>query len=140
MEAGKGSGKEGERKGKGQERTVLILDDEAATRALLRKTVEGLSVPCRVLEAADGEEALELTRRERPHLALVDIVLPGSATSGVLVCRELLKERGTEVVIVSGQATDSIIESCLELGALEFVRKPFDVEELKGRLEQWLAG
>jgi CheY-like chemotaxis protein len=140
MEAGKGSGEGTEPKGKAEERTVLILDDEAATRVLLRKTVEGLSVPCRVLEAADGEEALELAHRERPHLALIDIVLPGSAKSGVLVCRELLKVRGTEVVIVSGHATDSVIESCLELGAAEYVRKPFDVEELKGRLEQWLAG
>jgi CheY-like chemotaxis protein len=139
MEAGKASGKGTERKRKGEERTVLILDDEAATRALLRKTLQGLSVPCRVLEAADGEEALELAHRERPHLALIDIVLPGSTRSGVLVCRDLLKVKGTEVVIVSGHATNSIIESCLELGALECVRKPFDVEELKEKLEEWLS-
>lgn len=137
MEAGKGTGKGTE--GKGDERTVLILDDEAATRALLRKTVETLSVPCRVVEATDGDEAIEVAHREQPDLALVDIVLPGSTSSGVLVCRELLKLRGTEVVIVSGQATDSIIESCLEAGVREWVRKPFSVEELKGKLEEWLA-
>jgi two-component system response regulator VicR len=137
MEAGKGTGKGTE--GKGDERTVLILDDEAATRALLRKTVETLSVPCRVVEATDVDEAIEVAHREQPALALVDIVLPGSTISGVLVCRELLKLRGTEVVIVSGQATDSIIESCLEAGVREWVRKPFSVEELKGKLEEWLA-
>ena len=137
MEAGKGSGKGTE--GKGDARTVLILDDEAATRALLRKTVETLSVPCRVMEATNGDEAIELAQREQPDLALVDIVLPGSARSGVLVCRELLKVRGTEVVIVSGHATHSIVESCLEAGVREYVRKPFSVEELKLKLEQWLA-
>jgi len=137
MEAGKrhGTGTEGER----DERTVLILDDEAATRALLRKTVETLSVPCRVVEATNGDEAIELAQREHPDLALVDIVLPGSTSSGVLVCRELLRMSATEVVIVSGQASNSIIESCLEAGVREWVRKPFSVEELKGKLEEWLA-
>lgn len=138
MDAGKGNGTGTE--GGRDERTVLILDDEAATRALLRKTVERLSVPCRVVEAANGDEAIELAHREQPDLALVDIVLPGSTSSGVLVCRELLRMGATEVVIVSGQASNSIIESCLEAGVREWVRKPFSVEELQGKLEEWLAG
>ncbi|UCC68512.1 MAG: response regulator [Armatimonadota bacterium] len=126
--------------GRRAERTVLIVDDEAATRALLRNTVQGLSVPCRILEAVEGDTALELAKQEQPDLALVDIVLPGSSTSGVLVCRELLNLRGIQVVIVTGKATDPIVEACLSLGALECIRKPFSVEDVRGKLERWLAG
>ena len=118
---------------------VLIVDDEAATRALLRATVEGLSVPCRVFEAADGEMALEIARRTRPDLVLLDIVLPGSGASGVWVCQELSKDRRTRVVIVSGRAGESVIRACLYAGAIEHVPKPFSVPELRAKLEQWLA-
>lgn len=136
MEKGEGPKDEGRR----GERTVLIVDDEAGTRTLLKTTVEGLSVRCRVLEAVEGDAALELARRERPDLALVDIVLPGSSRSGVMVCQELLKLRDVQVVIVTGHATSAIVQSCLSLGALECVRKPFVVEEMRGKLERWLGG
>lgn len=118
---------------------VLIVDDEAATRALLRATVEGLSVLCRIFEAVDGDSALEIARRTRPDLVLLDIVLPGSGTSGVLVCQELSKDRRTKVVIVSGRAADSVIRVCLYAGAIEHIAKPFSVPELRAKMEQWLS-
>ena len=118
---------------------VLIVDDEAATRALLRATVEGLAMPCRILEAVDGDSALEIARQTRPDLVLLDIVLPGSGTSGVWVCQELSKDRRTRVVIISGKAGDSVIRACLYAGAIEHVAKPFSVPELRARIEQWLS-
>ncbi len=134
-EAGAGTA-EGE---KGAERTVLIVDDEAATRRLLKSTVKRLSIPCRILEAVDGDQAVALAQQERPDLALVDIVLPGSSRSGVLVCQELCKSLETKVVIVSGQATDAIIRSCISLGALDYIRKPFTIDDIRGKLERWLT-
>jgi CheY-like chemotaxis protein len=118
---------------------VLVVDDEAATRALLRATVEGLSMPCQVAEAADGDTAIELARRVRPDLVLLDIVLPGSAASGVLVCQELCKDSRTKVVIVSGQAQRSILDACFSAGAIQHVNKPFSVPELRDSIERWLA-
>jgi|GEM_PF-6670681 len=80
---------------------VLIMDDEAAIRKLLRATVESLPFPCEVMEAPDGKTALEIARLHRPTLALLDILLPGSSTSGVIVCSELCKDARTKVVIVT---------------------------------------
>jgi CheY-like chemotaxis protein len=111
-------------------KTVLIVDDEASTRAALRTMVEGLSVPCRVLEAADGASALELAGRVSPDLVLLDIVLPGSETSGVLVCQELCKSH-TKVLIVSANATGSIAQACLSMGAADILHKPFAVEDAR---------
>jgi two-component system response regulator MtrA len=120
-------------------RSILIVDDEAATRKLLRATIEGLSIPCTVAEASDGDAALQLGRKTRPDLILLDIVLPGSSTSGVLVCQEFCKDSRTKVVIVSGQASDPIVQACLSMGAVEFVRKPFSVDDMRAKLERWLA-
>ena len=120
-------------------KTVLIVDDEAGMRTLLRAVVEGASVPCRIVEAVDGDSAVEIARRDRPDVVLLDIVLPGSSASGVLVCQELCKDSRTKVVIVSGQAGRSIIDACLNAGAIEHVQKPFSVSEMRARMERWLS-
>lgn len=121
------------------DKTVLIVDDEAPARALLRTAVRGLDIPCRILEATDGDTAVEIAHQTRPDLVLLDIVLPGSDMSGVLVCQDLCRDSRTKVVIVSGQAGGSILNACLSAGAVEHVKKPFSVAELRDKLERWLA-
>jgi len=125
--------------GTGKAKNVLIVDDEAATRALLRATIEGLSIPCVISEAADGDAAIDIARRTRPDLVLLDIVLPGSSKSGVLVCQELCKDSRTTVVIVSGQAVDSVLNACLSAGASDQVRKPFSVAQMREKIAGWLG-
>ena len=125
--------------GGSEQKHVLIVDDEPATRALLKATVEGLSVPCRISEVADGDMAIEIARESRPDLVLLDIVLPGSSASGVLVCRQLCRDQRTKVVIVSGRAGTSIIDACMNAGAVEHVSKPFSVPGMRAKLEQWLS-
>jgi len=120
-------------------RTILIVDDEPAVRTLLREIAEKLSVACRVHEAADGQSALQIARLTRLDLVLLDIVLPGSSTSGVLLCQELCKNTRTKVVIVSGNAGTSILDTCLSMGATDCVRKPFSPEQLRDKLMVWLA-
>jgi len=122
-----------------KEANVLIVDDEAGTRMLLKAVVKELSVPCRVYEAVEADSALEIARTTRPDLVLLDIVLPGSTTSGVLVCQQLCRDPRTKVVIVSGKADRTIVETCLQLGAIAHVRKPFSVEGLRAQLDRWLA-
>jgi two-component system, OmpR family, alkaline phosphatase synthesis response regulator PhoP len=119
--------------------TVLIMDDEAGVRRLLRTTVDSLPFPCEVMEAADGKLALEIARRHRPTLALLDILLPGSSTSGVIVCSELCKDARTKVVIITGQKNDTITKACLSMGAVDIVTKPFSVDELRAKLTCWLS-
>ncbi|HUU55385.1 MAG TPA: response regulator [Armatimonadota bacterium] len=129
---------QGQGVGKRAAATVLIVDDEAPARTLLRKTLEAMSVPCRIFEAADGETALEVARRSSPDLVLLDIVLPGSSTSGVLVCQELCKAH-TKVLVVSGNATGSIAQACLSMGAADILRKPFSVQDARAMIESCLA-
>ena len=121
-----------------REKTILIVDDEAGTRELLKATANGCGVPCRILEASTSDEAVELGRRERPDVILLDIVLPGSETSGVMLCHEFCKDRRTKVVIVSGQGEESIIQACLSAGATDRIRKPFSVPELRAKIKSWL--
>jgi len=69
----------------------------------------------------------------------LDILLPGSSVTGVLLCQRLCKDVGTRVVIVSGRAGDSVVQTCLAMGALEHVRKPFSVDVLREKRARWLA-
>jgi CheY-like chemotaxis protein len=118
---------------------VLIVDDEAPTRKLMRVAVESAGLPCQVVEASDGEAALKLAADFRPDLILLDIVLPGSASSGVLVCNHLCKDSRNRVVIVSGQANKTIVQACLNAGALDYVRKPFALETFQEQVRGWLT-
>jgi CheY-like chemotaxis protein len=120
--------------------TVLIVEDQAEIRKALRMILEALPQPCRILETADGDSALTLARAERPDLVLLDIVLPGSGVSGVLVCQELCKDPRTKVVIVSAEGSDAIVQACLSQGVVEYIRKPFSVPDLQERLAAWLGG
>lgn len=125
---------------RGREYNVLIVEDEPDARELLKTAVNGVPLPCRIAEAATSEAALQAARTARPDLVLLDIVLPDSQTSGVLLCQHFCKDARTKVVIVTGQAQDSIIEACLSAGAVESISKPFSVNALQAKVEQWLVG
>jgi len=120
-------------------KTVLVVDDEASLRNLVRTTLESDSY--RILEASDGDEALEIALLERPDLLVVDWMMPGR--TGIEVVKELRKtERGKEIPIVMltarGQQVD--IERGREAGVTVYLVKPFSplqlidtVEDLLGR-------
>lgn len=128
-----------EEESRSAEPTVLIVDDDAAIRTLLRTILEGMSVPCRVHEAENSEMALQIARATHIDLVLLDIVLPGSGASGVLVCQELCKDSRTRVVIVTGSTSEPILDACLSAGAVECVRKPFALDEVRNRAKEWLS-
>jgi len=119
--------------------SVLIVDDDDATRALLKAVVAELDVPCRIHEATDSDTALRIARHSPIDLVLLDIVLPGSGTSGMLVCQELCRDPRTKVVIVSGVAAKSMLNAYLSVGAADYVRKPFTMSEIRPKLARWLA-
>ncbi len=120
------------------EKAILVVDDQESTRLLIRAAAEGMPFPCRVFEALDGQAAIRVAREEKPDLALLDIVLPGSTTSGVLICNSLCRE-GLKVVIVSGQASKAIVQACLSSGAVDYLAKPFSVDTLREKLTKWLG-
>jgi DNA-binding response OmpR family regulator len=111
-------------------RTILVVDDETTLRETLVEALEAEGF--RVVAAADGREALTVFRAERPDLILLDVMLP--ELSGVEVCRIIRAESSVPIVMLT--AKDSELDKVvgLELGADDYVTKPFSIRELSARI------
>ena len=111
-------------------RTILVVEDETTLRETLADAleVEGF----RVIAAADGREALSRFRADKPDLILLDLMLP--ELSGIEVCRIIRAESGVPIVMLT--AKDSELDKVvgLELGADDYVTKPFSLRELSARI------
>ena len=119
-------------------KTVLVVDDEASLRNLVRTTLESDSY--RILEASDGNEALEIAILEKPDLIVVDWMMPGR--TGIEVVIEIRKtEDGKDIPIVMltarGQQVD--IQRGTEAGVTVYLVKPFSPLELINTVEQLLG-
>ena len=111
-------------------RTILVVDDEPTLRETLVDALE--SDGFRVVAAADGRQALATFRSEQPDLVLLDLMLP--ELSGIEVCRIIRQESGVPIVMLT--AKDSELDKVvgLELGADDYVTKPFSLRELSARI------
>ena len=118
-------------------KTVLICEDDANLRTLVRLALgeEGYSF----FEAPDGQSGLELARRIRPDLIVLDLMLPGR--SGIDVLRELRNGdefADTPVLVISAWSYSD--EAAVEAGADRFVAKPFDPDQLREAAVELLEG
>jgi two-component system response regulator RegX3 len=109
---------------------VLVVDDEDSYRQALASglTQEGFDVEA----AADGDHALRLFHRTRPDLVLVDVMLPDQ--SGVELCQRMRAVAPVPIIMVTARATELDIVLGLELGASDYVAKPFRLRELVARM------
>ena len=111
---------------------VLVVDDERTVSTLVTRAVESLG--CEAIQSFDGYEAYDLGMRENFDLALVDMFLPGLLGIEIL-SRWQGAARPFPVIMVSGSnAEDDIVQS-LEMGAADYVTKPFRVRELLARIK-----
>ena len=110
---------------------ILIVDDEPSVCDLLAYNLR--QAHYEVLVAADGRQALELARESAPDLILLDLMLP--EIDGLDVCRELRKTSDVPIIMITarGEETDRVVG--LELGADDYVCKPFSVRELLARVK-----
>ena len=115
-------------------RTILVVDDEPTLRETLAEALEQDGL--RVITAADGRAALERFRAESPDLVLLDLMLP--EVSGIEVCRILRRESAVPIIMLT--AKDGEIDKVvgLELGADDYVTKPFSLRELMARIRTQL--
>ncbi|HEY7668315.1 MAG TPA: response regulator transcription factor [Actinomycetota bacterium] len=113
------------------ERRVLVVDDEPIVREVLERylQLEGFAVTT----AEDGEDALERFASTDPHLVLLDLMLP--RIDGLEVFRRMRAERSTPVIMLTarGEETDRVVG--LELGADDYVTKPFSPREVIARVK-----
>ena len=109
---------------------ILVVDDEAKIVKLVRSYLEQAGYT--VVEANDGQTALIQARREKPDLVVLDLGLPG--IDGLDVARTLRRERDTPIIMLTAriEETDRIVG--LELGADDYVTKPFNPRELVARV------
>jgi len=114
--------------------TVLVVDDDPKIRELLRLYL--VRDGYRTLEAADGPSALEIARSRHCDLVLLDIMLPG--LDGLEVCRELREDGDTPIMLLTARSGDSDKVIGLDLGADDYVVKPFSPRELMARVRAQL--
>jgi DNA-binding response OmpR family regulator len=112
-----------------QKPRILIVDDESDLVSVLRigLEIEGFEV----IEAADGEEGLKRAQRDRPHLLVLDLMLP--KLDGYKVCRALKfdeRYRNLPIVVLSARSGEQDRKLALDMGADAFVSKPYDMAEL----------
>jgi DNA-binding response OmpR family regulator len=110
---------------------ILVVDDEVAVTDLLVYNLRKSGYE--PLVAADGREALRLARQANPDLILLDLMLP--ELDGLEVCRELRKTSAVPIIMITarGEEIDRVVG--LELGADDYIAKPFSVRELLARIK-----
>ncbi len=117
---------------------ILIVEDEPAIRELIRLTLESSGYP-NLYEAEDGEDALRSARSVLPDLILLDLMLPGM--DGLSVCRKLKEDAETKsipVIMLTARSEESDIVLGLEMGACDYMTKPFSRKILTARVRAQL--
>jgi two-component system response regulator RegX3 len=109
---------------------VLVVDDEESYRQALASglTREGFAVEC----AGDGHEALRLFHRVHPDLVLLDVMLPDQ--SGIELCQQMRALKPVPIIMVTARDSEVDVVLGLELGASDYVSKPFRLRELVARM------
>jgi len=116
-------------------RKILVVDDEERVRDMIgfRLGLFGYEV----LKAANGQEALEIARQERPDLVLLDITMP--ELDGFQVCSRLKQDEATEnipVIMLTARAEAEDVRRALESGASDYIVKPYDPAVLQEKVSR----
>lgn len=109
---------------------ILVVDDEIEIVRALQRSLNAHGY--KVFTASSGEEALEQTKRHRPDLLLLDLLLPGM--SGLEVCRRLRAESNIPIIVLSVKGAERDKVEALDLGADDYVAKPFGIDEVLARV------
>ena len=111
-------------------RTALVVDDDAITRVLVRRIMEQMNFA--VIEAADGEQALQEFTRARPTIVITDIKMPnmdGLAASAEM--RKLSNGKDIPIIVMSGVDDRQLITQANDIGVNHFLKKPINLAEFK---------
>jgi len=117
---------------------ILIADDHAEVVELVRVTLEGEDYE--IVDASNGKEALKKARLEKPDLVLLDVVMP--KMDGFEVCRKLKKDPQTKeipIIMLTAKAQEVEKEKGREVGASDYITKPFSPSALLTKIEEILA-
>jgi DNA-binding response OmpR family regulator len=121
----------------GSEKLVLVADDDADVLNLVRFRLERDGL--RVLTATDGVQALELARAQQPHVCVLDVMMP--KLGGLEVVKRLREDpatAATRIILLTARSADDHVDQGFEIGADDYVTKPFSPQELRQRVRAQL--
>jgi two-component system, OmpR family, KDP operon response regulator KdpE len=110
--------------------TILVVDDEPQIRRVMRSTLSIHSYL--IIEASNGEDAIESVRKHRPDLVLLDVNMPG--IGGLEACREIRRASDAPIIMLTVRNAERDKVAALDAGADDYVVKPFGIEELLARI------
>ena len=120
--------------GSEERRAVLIIDDEPGIRRVVRDALRGDAVE--ILEAASGEEGIAMATNARPDLIVLDLGLPD--LEGLEVCRRLREWSSSPILVLSARHSEDEKARLLDMGADDYVTKPFGTSEFRARVRAQL--
>ena len=109
---------------------ILVAEDDVAVRDFITRNLRARGFD--VLEAGNGFEAMAQWEREQPHLLILDIMMP--QMDGLEVCRRVREQAATPIIVLTALDAESDKVAALDLGADDYLTKPFGVEELLARV------
>jgi two-component system KDP operon response regulator KdpE len=110
--------------------TVLVVDDEPQIRRVMRATLSANGYV--ITEATNGEDAVELVRKNKPDLVLLDVNMPG--IGGIQACREIRRTTDAPIIMLTVRNAEPDKVAALDAGADDYVVKPFGIQELLARV------
>ena len=114
---------------------IAVIEDDSGIRTVIRLALKGAGLGL-VCEAGRGDDGLELVVRERPSLVILDLMLPGK--DGLNVCREIRRTPSvatTPIVMLTAKSAEEDVVRGLELGADDYITKPFSRQVLIARVK-----
>ncbi|WP_198304415.1 response regulator [Arcobacter vandammei] len=118
---------------------ILVTDDSRMARKMVLKTLEdSLNIEYEIFEATNGQEAVDLYKLHSPKLVFMDLTMP--IMDGFEALKQIKEfESGANIVVVSADIQKQAIERALELGALNFIKKPIDSVKIQQIINKIIA-
>ncbi|CDI05703.1 Chemotaxis protein CheY homolog [Candidatus Nitrosotenuis uzonensis] len=111
------------------EPSILIVDDSHFTRRAIRKIIESNMLATKIIEAADGVEAVMKYKEHRPTLVTMDVLMPKA--DGIQALRAIKKiDPFAKVIMISSTGKSHIVQDSMRAGAIDYVLKPFDPAQI----------
>lgn len=118
---------------------ILIVDDSPFIRLVLKGIVERVVPGSQVLEAESGTTAFSQFKKTMPDLILLDIIMPEGEDEGVDILKRIKDANPqTKIIMITAVGHDAMIKRCKELGAMDYIVKPFDDAQIEELLKKYL--
>lgn len=104
---------------------ILIVDDSEAIRISLKEILESSSIPCKIIESEDGNEAIQVYKENNPDVVIMDVYMP--KTNGIKALQMILQmDKKAKVIMITAAAKSKLVRQSIGIGAKDYILKPFD--------------